>query len=54
LHLPLTLAVLVALVLAWRWVSRTYFIYRRVMRCGQDEADTRRPTTAICRYGLVS
>src|SRR5262245_13190441 len=30
---------------------RTYFIYRRVMRCGQDGADARRPTKAICRYG---
>ena len=31
--------------------SRTYFIYRRVMRCGQDGPYTRRPTKAICRYG---
>jgi hypothetical protein len=30
---------------------RTYFIYRRVMRCGQDGPDARRPTKAICRYG---
>ncbi|MBM3359348.1 MAG: hypothetical protein FJY54_16680, partial [Betaproteobacteria bacterium] len=32
--------------------SRTCFIYRRVMRCGQDGPDARRPTKAICRYGL--
>jgi hypothetical protein len=30
--------------------TRTYFIYRRVMRCGQDGPDARRPRKAICRY----
>src|SRR5262249_37073878 len=30
---------------------RTYFITRRVMRCGQDGPDARRPRQAICRYG---
>ena len=31
--------------------ARTCFITRRVMRCGQDGPDARRPTKAICRYG---
>src|SRR5262249_8207258 len=30
---------------------RTYFIYRRVMRCGQDGQYARRTAQAICRYG---
>src|SRR5215470_16296316 len=33
------------------WVLRTCFITRRVMRCGQDGPDARRPRQAICRYG---
>ena len=30
---------------------RTYFITRRVMRCGQDGPYARRTAQAICRYG---
>ena len=33
-----------------RTFTRTYSIYRRVMRCGQDGPYTRRTTKAICRY----
>src|SRR5215813_4685528 len=32
-------------------LTRTYFMTRRVMRCGQDGPDARRPRKAICRYG---
>src|SRR4030095_15665209 len=30
---------------------RTYFMYRRVMRCGQDGPYASTPTKAICPYG---